>query len=59
MSLSNLQWYGWILLVLSTTVFLNDVVLAARWVKSGDVDAKGSFLWSILGLAIVLYMVTP
>lgn len=57
MNFSNLEWYGWVLLVLSVNCFLCDATRAARWVHSKDTDVE--FSWGVLGLAIVLYMVTP
>ncbi len=57
MSLEHLAWYGWLLLAISTSSFIHQVVNAAWLVRTGK-EGTSSFLLPVAGLITVLWMVT-
>lgn len=60
MTLSNLEWYGWILLAITLNSLLVDVVNAARWAIRADLATyQPSFGVTAIGIAIVLYLMLP
>ena len=69
MSFANLEWYGWIIFVLTLASAWSDAIRAGILVmhadkvhgrRDGNYDLGSSFLWTAIGIALTLYwMVTP
>lgn len=67
MSLTNLEWYGWVIFVLTMCSLWSDgwraYVIASHADKIKGGEALGvigqNFIWTAIGIAVTLYWMLP